>query len=95
MTIYTLLTGLWPYYQYGKDKDDLITEKLLEEGELPYVDARYRNHSLVEGGLVKIMEGCWMAPGNRSSIFDVVQQLYELRDALHKRNFEAIKGTVV
>ena len=79
MTLYTLLTGLWPYYQYGKNQDKLIKKKLLGEGELPFVDPRYRDHSLIEGGVVDIIEGCWKAPGNRSSIFDVVGQLYELR----------------
>lgn len=81
MTLYSILTGLWPYYQYGPSQDELITKKLLEEGELPILDDRYRNHSLIEGGLVQVIEGCWEPPGNRSSIFAVVRQLRELQDA--------------
>lgn len=77
--MYTLLTGLWPYYQYGKGQDELIEEKLLEEEELPFIDPRYRNHSTIESGLVQIIQGCWMPPGNRSSIFEVVERLHQLR----------------
>lgn len=77
--IYVLLTGLWPYYQYGMRKEKLKKSKIIS-GELPFVDDRWRTRSTIEGGLVKVMEQCWERDtSKRISIFDVVRQLRELK----------------
>jgi len=59
-------------------------EKLID-GELPYVDERYRTRSYGEGRLVEIMERCWVyEPEKRATIFEVVEFLRETL-AEHKR----------
>lgn len=77
--LYSLLTGLVPYYNDAANDDDELTEAVLS-GTKPYVDARYRYRSVIEGGLVKIMEQCLVFDmDKRLSIFDVVRQLYALK----------------
>jgi serine/threonine protein kinase len=79
-TIYALLTGLWPFYQYGPDDSKIIQKKLIDNSEKPFVDPRYRTRSFIEAELVKIMEQCWEWDlVNRLPIFDVVRQLQELK----------------
>ena len=56
--IYGHLTGLYPYYD-STDQDATV-EDILQQDRKPFMDdRRYRNRSLVEGTLVKIMEQCW------------------------------------
>jgi hypothetical protein len=50
----------------------------------PTVDKRYGRRSVVERGLVDIMEKCWVDPAARISIFDVVQKLHDLRNVLNE-----------
>jgi hypothetical protein len=79
--IYILLVGLWPFYQYDPDDEEIVHEKLINNTERPFVDPRYRNRSVIEAGLVDVMEQCWEWDlDTRLPIFDVVKQLYELRD---------------
>jgi len=89
--IYCLLTGLWPFYQYDPDgSDEMIQELLTTEQARPYVDPRYRTRSVIEGGLVQIMEQCWEHDlDKRLSIFRVVQQLYDLRHRVIEEQLEA------
>lgn len=83
--IYCLLTGLWPYYEFGSRQDRNVIQRI-RQCETPTVDARYRNRSFIEGGLVRIMEQTWECDYNkRLSIFDVVQQLYELREQAKRK----------
>jgi hypothetical protein len=83
--IYILLVGLWPFYQYDPEDSHTIQHKLIEDTERPYVDPRYRNRSVIEAGLIPIMEQCWEWDlDKRLPIFDVVRQLYELRDRVRK-----------
>ena len=81
-TLYCLLTGLWPFYEFDPDNDESKIQNLLIDNlQRPFVDDRYRHRSRVEAGMVQIMEDCWeWDPAQRLSIFDVVQQLYQLRD---------------
>lgn len=77
--IYTILTGLWPFYQYGTSSSKATQEKI-KGGEKPYVDPRYRNRTLIEAGLVEVMEQCWESDWTkRLTSFDVVKQLVELQ----------------
>jgi serine/threonine protein kinase len=78
--IYCLLTGLWPYYQYGNWQDRKVIRRI-RHCETPFVDDRYRNRSFIEGGLVRIMEQAWECDyKKRLSIFDVVQELRKLKE---------------
>jgi serine/threonine protein kinase len=79
--IYSLLTGLLPFYEYqsysGTQVDSVIQDKLLRH-ERAYIDPRYRSRSSVENKLVEVMEQTWeFDPNGRISIFKVVQALRE------------------
>ena len=80
--LYCLLTGLWPYYQYGNKQEARVIRHITRDCEMPYVDDRYRNRSLIEAGLVRIMEMAWECDHQkRMDIFHMVQELYELRES--------------
>jgi hypothetical protein len=73
--IYILLTGLYPYYDTTSVSK---IGKMVQAGETPFVDDRYRNRSMVEGRLVEIMEPCWaFDPVDRVDIFEIVAHLRE------------------
>jgi serine/threonine protein kinase len=79
--IYTLLTGLWPFYddesESKSESDSAIQRKLLRH-ERAYIDPRYRSRSSAENKLVEVMEQTWeFDPNDRISIFKVVQALRE------------------
>jgi hypothetical protein len=79
--IYAALTGLKPYYDEFRT-DNIWTK--LDRGELPYIDPRYRNRSLIEGRLVEIMEQCYqLKPEDRVDIFQVVEHLRETKRMFH------------
>lgn len=87
--IYTLLTGLWVYYE---NEDDGVVQKLVINGTQAFVDKRFRTRSFIEGELVKLMERCWTyIPEKRPSIFEAVDFLkktvkeYERREAAKKK----------
>jgi serine/threonine protein kinase len=83
--IYSLLTGLWPYYEFGSKQDRNVIQRI-RQCETPTVDSRYRNRSFIEGGLVRIMEQTWECDyKKRLSIFGVVQQLYELQEQAKRK----------
>jgi len=72
--IYALLTGLWVYYD--NEDDEPRVKRMVQAGQLPYLDVRYRTRSFGEGALVQIMEDCWITdPDERPSIFQIVEML--------------------
>jgi len=75
--LFSVLTGLRPYYEYESDNE--ARKKALLRGIGPYVDSRYRSSpSLIERRLVDIMSKCWQhLPKDRSSIFEVLAELRE------------------
>ena len=93
--MYTLLTGLYPYYdeifQYetAAVKDEDFTDNLEDEivkGKRPFIDDRYRTRSYIESMLVKVMETCWAGNRNdRPSMAFVV-------DFLQKVKLQALKN---
>jgi len=71
--IYTLLTGLWPFYE---DESYSVIQRKLLKYERAYIDPRYRSRSYAESKLVEVMEQTWeFNPKNRISIFQVVKAL--------------------
>jgi len=79
--IYTLLTGLWPFYGdevRGQHKNDEMNKDIQLK---PYVDPRYRIRSMIEGKLVEIMERCWeWHYEKRISIFEVIEFLRQVKE---------------
>ena len=71
--IYTLLTGLWVFY----DIDDYAAvQELVASGERAYVDPRYKERSLAEAKLVQVIERCHAyLHEDRPTIFEVVDML--------------------
>ena len=66
---------MYSCHQYDQEDDDVIQKKLID-GDLPYVDQRYRERSFAEQKLVELMEKCWIYdPGERINIFDAVDFL--------------------
>jgi len=80
--IFTVLTGLKPYY----DAESIDAKwAMIDAGELPYLDPRYATRSLIEGRLVEIMKRCHVVnPADRATIFEVVAHLRETK-RLHEK----------
>ena len=79
--IYTLLTGLWVFY----DIDNYAAvQELVASGERAYVDPRYKERSLAEAKLVEIIEKCHeYYEIDRLSIFEVVDFLWQALEEVH------------
>ena len=78
--IFVLLSGLYPYYTEWGTK---VIEKIIANGTRPYLDPRYKERSLIEGGLYDIMQQCFeVDPDERVDIFSVVRHLRSIRDAV-------------
>lgn len=73
--IYAMLTGLWGFYDIS---DDQVTQEKLTDGDLPYIDPRWKERSYIERRLVELMEKCWIFdPDERVDIFFAVEFLKE------------------
>ena len=80
--VFTLLTGLLPYYH---ESDHSVIQTMAKLGP-PYIDPRYETRSFGEGRLVEIMRKCHkINPSERVDIFEVVRHLRETRDAMIER----------
>jgi len=89
--IYVLLTGLWPFYNFPKDDESIVQHLITDHKVRPLVDPRYRSRSYTEGKLVNIMEQCWeWEMDRRTSIFDVVRQLRELKETASSSSQAAV-----
>jgi serine/threonine protein kinase len=79
-TIYSLLTGLYPYYDEFSKKDKALVLDAIMKGMKPFVDDRYRTRSFIESRLVEIMEKCWdNDPDKRVDIFTIVHHLRQTK----------------
>lgn len=59
--IYTLLTGLWPFYHdlHHNMRRRVLADAIVQ-GKRPYVDGRYASsRSYIEARLVEVMKECW------------------------------------
>lgn len=71
--LYTLLTGLWPFYE---DKPYTVVQTKVLARETPFIDDRYRHGHFIEQRLVILMEWCWKhIPEARPSVFEVLEAL--------------------
>mmetsp|Transcript_33587 Transcript_33587/g.38258 ORF Transcript_33587/g.38258 Transcript_33587/m.38258 type:complete len:486 (+) Transcript_33587:68-1525(+) len=78
--IYTLLTGLWPYYD-----DSHVAKKKVKKGIIPFIDPRYEKRSYEEYQLVKIMKECWKCKQeDRPSMDQIMIQLKGALDISNK-----------
>ena len=75
--LYSILTGLWIYYDYGDDTADVHdVQSLITHGNLTYIDSRYDFRSFGEAFLVRLMNICWFYYADqRPSIFEVIELL--------------------
>lgn len=75
--MYTLLTGLWPFYE--EDRYTPVV-KLVKRRKRPFVDARWRRRSYIERKFVEIMLTMWRhEPERRPDIFTVVEFLLDVK----------------
>ncbi len=85
--IYTLLTGLWPFYdeEFWHVDYDTIQDAIIE-GKRPFVDDRYRKRSFIEQMLIEVMERCW-APRrqDRPAISYIVEILKRVKSIALKK----------
>jgi len=88
--IFTLLTGLKPYYDIF-DGDTAI-QKATKKGP-PYIDPRYKTRSFIEGRMYDIMKQCHkMNAEERVDIFEVVRHLKETRQLFQEQQKAAEGG---
>jgi Protein kinase domain len=85
--LYTILTGLWPFYD--EDYHDIPEETTQEEiiaGKRAFVDERYERRSYIEASLVEIMRDCWAQDiRKRPPMSSVVSRLQKIkRTAMQK-----------
>lgn len=70
--LYTLLTGMYPFYETGSYREALQKNK---QGKLPFIDPRYRT-TFLSRKLVQLMKQTWATNRfNRPSVFAVVEFL--------------------
>ena len=80
--IFSILTGLWPWYEIPRKRRDDLQEKAIA-GKRPFLNPLYRTNSLIEGRLVELMDMCYaLKPSNRPDIFQVVRHLHQTK-AMH------------
>jgi serine/threonine protein kinase len=79
--IYTMLTGLWPFYdqEYRNIRHSKVQTQLVK-GLRPFVDQRYVIRSFIERNLIKLMRTCWAHnPKDRPSMSEVVSFLRKIK----------------
>ncbi|GAX12900.1 hypothetical protein FisN_32Lh077 [Fistulifera solaris] len=73
--VFSLLTGLYPFYE---NVDQKANRKLILNGQVPKMDPKYQNRSLIEGRLYDVVQKCIRPlPEDRMDIFSVVNYLRE------------------
>jgi hypothetical protein len=76
--IYTLLTGLWPYYYPHHSYSYAI--RRVKDGVFPHFDPRFSKLGFIENKLVEIMVRTWARdPADRPDIFEVVRYLRQVK----------------
>jgi serine/threonine protein kinase len=76
--LYTLLTGLWPFYE---DKPYGVVQKKIHAKQRPFIDDRYRQGHFIEQRFIHLMEQCWEHRAeDRPSVFQVLAALRRLNE---------------
>jgi len=76
--IFSLLTGMFPYYEIGSEHENRI-EMATMEGS-PFLHPDYRTRSFIEKRLTEIMDQCHvLEPAERADIFTVLEHLKETK----------------
>jgi serine/threonine protein kinase len=88
--IFTLLTGLNPFYH-------VITRDQVRkavQSHPPQIDPRYKKRSLIERRMVDIMNRCYkIKPEDRITIFKVVKLLHETKSLHQQQKQHDLRGT--
>ncbi len=73
--VFSLLTGLYPFYE---NVDPKANRRLILNGQVPTMNEKYQNRSLIEGRLYNIVQKCMRPlPEDRMDMFSVVNYLRE------------------
>ena len=81
---YSVFTGLWAWFD---SKDEKVSVKRIKEGEIPWIDPRYKSQDALQAEFADIIESCWTYnPLNRPSIFEVISRLRKLLKEVQKRD---------
>jgi serine/threonine protein kinase len=84
--LFSILTGLQPYYNELHEDESGAIDELLLKGEAPYIDPRYHDRSFIEGRLMEIMQKCFKRkPEDRPDIFEIVRFLRETKQIHSER----------
>jgi len=82
--IYGLITGLWVFYIEEKTK---VKQKKLMDGEIAYLDPRYKGRNYIQDRLIELMYRCWVyEPDDRIDIFQSVSFLRETLKEAKRQN---------
>jgi serine/threonine protein kinase len=99
LIFYTLLTGLAPFY-HRRNWDEAMND--LMAGEKPFLHDNFRNGTVIQRGLIAIMELTWTyGYRNRVDIFHVVSelrnlvQLYETNHPMRKISSVTLRNLVM
>jgi hypothetical protein len=80
--IFTLLTGLYPYWEYHSEE----RHRMIRDGIGPNLDDRYRTPGTVESKMVHVLEECWTYEAEkRPEIFQVVQWLKQIQSVINSK----------
>lgn len=81
--IYALITGLWVFYDEENTK---VKQKKLIDGEIAYLDPRYKGRNYILDRLIELMYRCWVyEPDDRIDIFESVSFLRETLEEAKRR----------
>ncbi|KAL3923574.1 MAG: hypothetical protein SGARI_006190 [Bacillariaceae sp.] len=85
--LYTLLTGLWFYYENGEKDLDALRQEIIH-GRRPHIDEAYSNgrRSYMERELVHIIKKCWEQDRTkRPSTTTIIEHLRMVKAEASKR----------
>jgi hypothetical protein len=81
------LTGLYPFhYECNEDK----VAGLVMDGQLPFVDERWKSNSPEEAALIRVMTDCWAQDStDRPSMGQIVTRLrHEIEQIRQQRSLK-------
>lgn len=86
-TIFTLLTGLYPYWQFNQK----VRYQMITDGILPPIHPVYMQEGSIEAELVRIIKKCWTYKAKeRPTIFEILDLLRYTIERVHKLEIKAV-----